>query len=173
VRFYSKHAQIQVGSSWSKTRELQKIKKISHLKNQKWHLVCLQHQHPDTFLSDSERVYYHLLRRLDSTQVVSNDLSTERKAPAVVAASLLDKFGGDSPAAKAGTFTLTASIAAYLISKEIYIVDAEFFELLCLFGAYYVWYSGGKDAAASYFAGRQKVGIIDQANQDSFGKCTK
>ena len=79
----------------------------------------------------------------------------------VVAASLLNKFPGDSLAAKASSFTIGSSVLALLISKEIYIVDAEFFELLCLFGAYYIWYSNGKEGAIQYFANKQKVFVTN------------
>jgi hypothetical protein len=81
----------------------------------------------------------------------------ERKAPEAVATSLLSAFPGESNAAKASNVLLTASVAAFLVSKEIYLIDGEFFEMLCIFGAYYVWFSGGKDMAAAYFADKQKV----------------
>lgn len=81
----------------------------------------------------------------------------EQKAPEVVATSLISAFPGESLAAKSGNVVLTASIAAFLISKEIYLIDGEFFEMLCIFGAYYVWFSGGKEAAAKYFADKQSV----------------
>jgi F-type H+-transporting ATPase subunit b len=70
---------------------------------------------------------------------------------------LISAFPGDSLAAKSGNIVLTASVAAFLISKEIYLIDGEFFEMLCIFGAYYVWFSGGKAAAANYFAEKQSV----------------
>jgi F-type H+-transporting ATPase subunit b len=81
----------------------------------------------------------------------------EQKAPEVVATSLISAFPGESLAAKSGNVVLSASIAAFLISKEIYLIDGEFFEMLCIFGAYYVWFSGGKEAAAKYFADKQSV----------------
>ena len=59
--------------------------------------------------------------------------------------------------AKTSTALVTASIASWLISKEIYILDGEIFETLCFFGAYYIWYSQGKDAAAGYFRERKDV----------------
>lgn len=81
----------------------------------------------------------------------------EKKSPEVVATSLISAFPGESLAAKSSNILLTASIAAFLVSKEIYLVDGEFFEMLCIFGAYYVWFSGGKETAAAYFADRQSV----------------
>ncbi|KAJ3367168.1 atp4 subunit B of the stator stalk of mitochondrial F1F0 ATP synthase [Kappamyces sp. JEL0680] len=96
---------------------------------------------------------------------LTQNYSTERKAPDVVATSLLSAFPGDSLAAKSSNVLLTASVAAFLVSKEIYLVDGEFFEMLCIFGAYYVWFSGGKDMAAAYFADKQKTikGVLEQA----------
>ena len=63
-------------------------------------------------------------------------------------------------AQKAGSVLLTSSIATYLISKEIYVIDGEFFEVLALFGAYYLWYSGAKDGVVEYFNERQNVSIL-------------
>ena len=105
--------------------------------------------------------------RFASTMPTNN---TEPLEHQVVATSLLNKFPGDSMAAKASSFTIGTSVLALLISKEIYIVDAEFFELLCLFGAYYVWYSNGKEGAIQYFANKQKVSLLI-ANQVCIGKC--
>lgn len=100
-------------------------------------------------------------------------VNVERQEPSVVATSLLEKFAGNSLAAKSSTVMITASIAAYLISKEIYIVDGEFFEMLCIFGAYYVWYTNGKSIAADYFKGRQDViSILIVANPISVGECS-
>jgi hypothetical protein len=87
----------------------------------------------------------------------------------VVAQSLLEKLPGDSLAAKSSTFMVGASIAAFLVSKEIYIVDAEFFEMLCLFGAYYVWYSNGKEVAAQYFKDKQQVFVAHVVYPTSIG----
>jgi F-type H+-transporting ATPase subunit b len=74
-----------------------------------------------------------------------------------VAESIIKLFPGESLAAKSSSALIATSIATYLISKEIYIIDAEFFEAICLFGAYYVWYSAGKETAASYFKDRKQV----------------
>ncbi|KAJ3271528.1 atp4 subunit B of the stator stalk of mitochondrial F1F0 ATP synthase [Terramyces sp. JEL0728] len=94
--------------------------------------------------------------------------SARETKPEVVAASLFEKLPGSTPAAKSSTALITASIAAYLISKEIYIVDAEFLEMLCLFGAYGVWYAGVKDTATAYFEGRkaQIKKVLYQARED-------
>jgi hypothetical protein len=53
-----------------------------------------------------------------------------------------------------------------LISKEIYLIDAEFFEMLSIFGAYYIVYSGGKDGAVAYFEERKNVSGVDTDNQE-------
>ena len=58
---------------------------------------------------------------------------------------------------KSSGLMIAASIATYLISKEIYLIDGEAFEVLCIFGAYYVWYQGGKEMAKDYFKERQQV----------------
>ena len=71
--------------------------------------------------------------------------------------TLLSYFPGDSLVAKAGSVLVSSSIAALLISKEIYIVDMEFFEMGCIFGAYYLWYKGGKEGFASYISERKEV----------------
>lgn len=52
---------------------------------------------------------------------------------------------------------VAGSIATYLISKEIYILDGEIFEMACMFGAYAIWYVNGKNAAADYLNDRKSV----------------
>ena len=89
--------------------------------------------------------------------LVTKWITIERKQPDQVALSLLEKLPGQTLAGKSSSFLIGASVASWLISKEIYIVDAEFFEMICLFGAYYVWYSSGKGAAADYFKEKQDV----------------
>ena len=79
------------------------------------------------------------------------------KSPKETAEALINLFPGDSLAAKSGSALLAASVASYLISKEIYILDGEVFEMACIFGAYYVWYSGGKEGFKEYFAERTSV----------------
>jgi F-type H+-transporting ATPase subunit b len=64
---------------------------------------------------------------------------------------------GESLAAKSSSALIGASIAAWLVSKELYVVDAEFFEMLSLFGAYYIVYTGGKEGAIAYFEDRKNV----------------
>ena len=86
----------------------------------------------------------------------------------MVASSLLDKFPGDSVAAKSSSVLVTASVAAWLISKEIYLLDAEFFEMLSLFGAYYIMYAGGKDGAVAYLEGKRNVKLFDLDHQERF-----
>ncbi|KAJ1556168.1 atp4 subunit B of the stator stalk of mitochondrial F1F0 ATP synthase [Nowakowskiella sp. JEL0078] len=94
--------------------------------------------------------------------------STERSEPSVVAESLINKFPGESLAAKSGNVLLFSSIAAYIISKEVYVVDMEFFEALCIFGAFSVWYTGGKDLAISYIRDRREKirSVLTQARED-------
>ncbi|KAJ3104602.1 atp4 subunit B of the stator stalk of mitochondrial F1F0 ATP synthase [Phlyctochytrium bullatum] len=97
-----------------------------------------------------------------------NYSSEAKKDPAEAATALINLFPGSTPAQKAGSVLLTSSIAAYLLSKEIYIVDHEFFEMGCLFGAYYLWYSGGKDGAIEYFTERQSTmkKVLEQARSE-------
>jgi F-type H+-transporting ATPase subunit b len=89
---------------------------------------------------------------------------TVSSEPRQVAAALIDKFPGKSLAAKSSSILIGASIASYLVSKEIYVIDAEFFEMLCLFGAYGILYNGGKDAALAYFQGKRDVCESDSDN---------
>ncbi|KAJ1560537.1 atp4 subunit B of the stator stalk of mitochondrial F1F0 ATP synthase, partial [Nowakowskiella sp. JEL0078] len=91
-----------------------------------------------------------------------------RTEPSAVAESLINKFPGDSLAAKSGNVLLFSSIAAYIISKEVYVVDMEFFEALCIFGAFSVWYTGGKDMAISYILDRREKirNVLTQARKD-------
>ncbi|KAJ3209973.1 atp4 subunit B of the stator stalk of mitochondrial F1F0 ATP synthase [Dinochytrium kinnereticum] len=97
-----------------------------------------------------------------------NYASESKKDPAEAATSLINMFPGATPSQKAGSVLLTSSIAAYLLSKEVYIVDHEFFEMGCLFGAYYIWYSGGKDGAIEYFSERQSTmkKVLEQAREE-------
>ncbi|KAJ3382776.1 atp4 subunit B of the stator stalk of mitochondrial F1F0 ATP synthase [Entophlyctis sp. JEL0112] len=73
------------------------------------------------------------------------------------AQSLINLFPGESLAAKAFSVLFSSSIAAYLISKEVYILDGEMFEVLTMFGAYYLWYQGGKEGFVEYFSERQNT----------------
>lgn len=94
--------------------------------------------------------------------------STQRPAPAAVAGSLIDLFPGSSPAQKSSAVLVSASVAAWLVSKELYLIDAEFFEMLCIFGAYYILWSGGKEGAIAYFEERKNTikRVLTQARQD-------
>ena len=65
--------------------------------------------------------------------------------------------------AKSGSLLLGAAVAAYMVSKEVYIVDAEFYEMLAIFGAYYIWYLGGRDGAIEYFNERKAVSFSRQS----------
>ncbi|KAJ3288970.1 atp4 subunit B of the stator stalk of mitochondrial F1F0 ATP synthase [Rhizoclosmatium sp. JEL0117] len=77
--------------------------------------------------------------------------------PASQAQSLINLFPGETPAAKAASVLLSSSIAAYLISKEIYVLDGEVFEVATIFGAYYLWYQGGKEGFVQYFTDKQNT----------------
>ncbi|KAI9104786.1 hypothetical protein DFS34DRAFT_641943 [Phlyctochytrium arcticum] len=91
-----------------------------------------------------------------------------RPDPKVAAESLIKLFPGDGLVAKSGSVLGVASIAAFLISKEIYLVDAEIFEVACLFGAYYLWFSGGKDGAVEYFNDKKATikRVLEKARED-------
>lgn len=86
--------------------------------------------------------------------------SAQRKEPAAVAQSIISTIPGASAAAKTSTALVAGSIAAYLISKEIYILDGEIFEMACMFGAYAIWYVNGKNAAADYLNDRKSVSSL-------------
>ncbi|KAJ1547724.1 atp4 subunit B of the stator stalk of mitochondrial F1F0 ATP synthase [Cladochytrium tenue] len=79
----------------------------------------------------------------------------QRQAPELAAAALINMFPGQTLTQKASSVVLASSVAAWLISKEIYVIDGEFFEVLALFGAYYLWYIGGKDGVKEFFNERQ------------------
>ncbi|KAJ3041863.1 atp4 subunit B of the stator stalk of mitochondrial F1F0 ATP synthase [Rhizophlyctis rosea] len=91
-----------------------------------------------------------------------------RADPKVAAESLINMFPGQNAVAKSGSVLLISSIAAYLLSKEVYLFDAETFEMFAIFGAYYLWYSNGKDSAAEYFRERKATirRVLDQARED-------
>ncbi|KAI8621742.1 hypothetical protein BC830DRAFT_1092705 [Chytriomyces sp. MP71] len=73
------------------------------------------------------------------------------------AQALINLFPGETPAAKALSVLLSSSLAAYLVSKEIYVLDGEIFEVLTIFGAYYLWYAGGKEGFVEYFSDKQNT----------------
>ncbi|KAI8847877.1 hypothetical protein BC829DRAFT_444249 [Chytridium lagenaria] len=110
-----------------------------------------------------------VLRPIASAKISERNYASDaKKDPAEAATALINMFPGQTPAQKAGSVLLTSSIAAYLLSKEVYIVDHEFFEMGCLFGAYYIWYSGGKDGAIEYFSERQSTmkKVLEQAREE-------
>ena len=103
----------------------------------------------------------------------SKHFSTQRQPPTEKAAALINLFPGNSLFAKTSSILVTSSIAAFLLSKEIYVIDAEFFEMLCIFGAYYIWYKGGKESVGSYFKERKDVFfVLFKDNKISFIKST-
>ncbi|KAJ3167265.1 atp4 subunit B of the stator stalk of mitochondrial F1F0 ATP synthase [Geranomyces variabilis] len=102
-----------------------------------------------------------------AARVQQRQMST-RPDPKVAAESLINMFPGDNLAAKSGSVLVGASIAAFLISKEIYLVDGEVFEMACIFGAYGLWFWGGKDGAVEYFNGKKATikNVLEQARGD-------
>jgi F-type H+-transporting ATPase subunit b len=84
----------------------------------------------------------------------------KQATPEETANSLINLFPGSSIASKSGSVLAISSIAAWLISKEIYLLDAEVFEVAVLFAAYYVYYVGGKEGAIEYFSDKQNVRFI-------------
>jgi len=73
---------------------------------------------------------------------------------------LINSLPGSSLAAKTGLVTAITSLGALFLSKEIFIVDAEFFEMISIFGAWYIWYNASKDGVLEYFRERKEVKII-------------
>ncbi|KAJ3116891.1 atp4 subunit B of the stator stalk of mitochondrial F1F0 ATP synthase [Nowakowskiella sp. JEL0407] len=94
--------------------------------------------------------------------------NSERTDPKVAAEALINKFPGETLAAKSGNVLLYSSIAAYIISKEVYVIDLEFFEAICLIGAFTVWYSAGKESAIAYINDRKQAikSVLTQARED-------
>ncbi|KAI8813981.1 hypothetical protein BJ742DRAFT_746713 [Cladochytrium replicatum] len=95
-------------------------------------------------------------------------LESKRPDPAAAAESLIKLFPGENLAAKSSSVLLFSSIAAFLISKEIYVIDLEFFEMLCIFGAYYIWYSASKEGVKSWFTEKKETTrrVLEQARSD-------
>jgi F-type H+-transporting ATPase subunit b len=91
-----------------------------------------------------------------------NCTETKKADPTESASALINLFPGSTPSAKASSVLLASSIAAWLISKEIYVLDGEVFEAACIFGAYYIWYNGAKEGAVEYFNGRQDVSMMER-----------
>ncbi|KND01145.1 uncharacterized protein SPPG_04237 [Spizellomyces punctatus DAOM BR117] len=102
--------------------------------------------------------------RLQHTHTVG----TEHPDPKLEARSLIELFPGDNLAAKSSSVLVAASMAAYLISKEIYIIDAEVFEMVCIFGAYWLWYRGGKEGVLEYFKEKKATikNVLESARAD-------
>lgn len=101
-------------------------------------------------------------------QQSTRTMANSRADPKETASALINIFPGEGVVAKSGSILLTAAIAAYFVSKEVYIVDAEFYEMLAIFGAYYIWYLGGRDGAIDYFNERKATmkKILENARQD-------
>ncbi|KAJ3231632.1 atp4 subunit B of the stator stalk of mitochondrial F1F0 ATP synthase [Chytriomyces hyalinus] len=95
------------------------------------------------------------LRPVARKYTTSTEPAAAESTAAAQAQSLINIFPGETPAAKATSVLLSSSVAAYLVSKEIYALDGEIFELAAIFGAYYMWYSGGKEGFVEYFSDKQ------------------
>ncbi len=117
------------------------------------------------------RIASTLTRQSFGTRPLVNavkQMSTSNTTPEQKADAIINFFPGSTPAAKSGSLLAAASVAAYAISKEIYVFDHEVMEMMCIFGAYYIWYKGGKDSALSYLKDRREaiVNVLSQARQD-------
>ncbi|TPX34398.1 hypothetical protein SmJEL517_g02973 [Synchytrium microbalum] len=103
-----------------------------------------------------------------STPFMARSMSATRPDPKETASAIISIVPGESMVAKTGTVLLSAAVAAYMVSKEVYIVDAEFYEMLTIFGAYYIWYLGGRDGAIEYFNERKATmkKVLETARHD-------
>lgn len=75
---------------------------------------------------------------------------------------------GSNLQTKTTSFLAAASVATYLISKEIYVLDLETIEMFCLFGAYYIWYNGAKPGALDFFKQKKEDirKVLEKARED-------
>ncbi|RKO94063.1 ATPase, F0 complex, B chain/subunit B/MI25, partial [Blyttiomyces helicus] len=91
-----------------------------------------------------------------------------RPDPKAVAESLVKSFPGHTMATKSASVLVAASVATYVLSKEIYILDLETFEMGCIFGAWYIWYSQSKDSAVEWLRERRGtvLKLMEQARAD-------
>jgi hypothetical protein len=83
--------------------------------------------------------------------------STAKPHPRDKALNLINLAPGESLLQRTSFVTALAGLAAYAVSKEIYIIDAEFLEGLCMIGAFTVWYSAVKDTARDFFNDQKEV----------------
>jgi hypothetical protein len=81
-------------------------------------------------------------------------------APEIKAASLFEKLPGASLTSKASSLLFGASIFAFLISKEIYILDHEVFETVAIFAAFYAYYTAGKGPVNAYCDEKRNVNLL-------------
>ncbi|KAJ3338725.1 atp4 subunit B of the stator stalk of mitochondrial F1F0 ATP synthase [Gonapodya sp. JEL0774] len=99
-------------------------------------------------------------RRLQSTQA--------KPAPEQVALNLVNLAPGKTLAHKAGFISVAASVAAYVVSKEVYIFDVETLEAIPMVGAFTIAYLNLKDMLLQIFEDQKKRinDILVQARED-------
>ncbi|KAI9024046.1 hypothetical protein DFJ74DRAFT_62839 [Hyaloraphidium curvatum] len=105
---------------------------------------------------------------LPSSFVATRHQSTARPHPRDRALNLINMAPGENLLQKTSFVTAFAGLAAYAISKEIYIIEAETLEGLCMIGAFTVWYSAVKDTARDFFNDQKERirTILTQARAD-------
>ncbi|KAJ3227472.1 atp4 subunit B of the stator stalk of mitochondrial F1F0 ATP synthase [Clydaea vesicula] len=120
-----------------------------------------------------EQIFPSLIRKNGLT--ASNNLLknlvrpySSEKDPKETALNLINMFPGKNMVAKTSSILAASSIAAFAISKEIYIIDAEFLEMWCIFGAYFVWYKAFGEAAKEYLRERKENvrRVLNEARND-------
>lgn len=97
--------------------------------------------------------------------------STARQHPRDKALSLVNMAPGENLIQKTSFITAFAGLAAYAISKEIYIIEAETLEGLCMIGAFTVWYSAVKDTARDFFNDQKEVRFGVSGRRKCVGFC--
>jgi F-type H+-transporting ATPase subunit b len=93
---------------------------------------------------------------------------SDRPLPRDKALSIINAAPGNGMLQKTGFISVAAGLAAYAISKELYIVDVETLEAICMLGAFAVWYVSGKDVARDYFEDQKARirNLLTQARED-------
>ncbi|RKP01986.1 hypothetical protein CXG81DRAFT_25337 [Caulochytrium protostelioides] len=103
-----------------------------------------------------------LARRFASTTPAA------RPDPAEKAQSLISMMPGQNLAAQSTSVLVATSLAAYALSKEVYLIDMETFEMASIAGAWYLWYSGVKEPAREWFAEKRATmrRVLEEARAD-------
>jgi len=93
---------------------------------------------------------------------------SDRPHPRDKALSIINAAPGNGMLQKTGFISVAAGLIAYAISKELYILDVETLEAICMLGAFGVWYVNGKDVARDYFEDQKKRirDLLTQARED-------